>query len=156
MKKTTEDLQYLNGILSRTQELIARCDQKIYITMALLSGFWALYFDNRSSFFESTLLLVIFGIACAFCVVALVLLTTALFARFSRSKNIEFFTCIRFYNANELKREFDRHCTRKKYYALIEEIYVNYKIANIKHIFYNIGLCFTIGSIILLLISSFL
>lgn len=163
MKKGTEELQYLNGILDRTHDLIARCDQKISITMALLGGFLALFFSGTQgrcancqvTYERTTVSLVLLMIAFVLCASALVSLAIALFARIPRSKNIEFFSCIRYYDANELKRKLDSYCNQKKYNFLVEEIYANYKIADKKHVFFDIGLCLSVGGILLILISSF-
>lgn len=46
MNNFKDELEYLNGILDRTHELVARYDQKISINLALLGVFLSLFLNN--------------------------------------------------------------------------------------------------------------
>lgn len=168
MNYSHEDLEYLNGILSRINDLIARCDQKISITIALLSGFLALFFSTESSCLcqpekasectpEGLLIsTVLFWVALGISIVALILLTYALSAKFRSTQNIEFFSCIKQNDLERLMKRFKNYSEKEKFQAIIEQIYTNYKISYRKHICFNWGLVFSVVGIIVMLVSSIL
>ncbi|MBE6672538.1 MAG: hypothetical protein E7599_03340 [Ruminococcaceae bacterium] len=166
MEKSKEELEYLNGILNRTHDLIVRCDQKISVVLALLGTFLALFLnsDNLKTYkciiqkldscvsgYEIIYFL-FFSFSVVLCLIALVVLVCALMARIKGNlKNLEFFACIKKLDTDEFKKRFKHHCDKRKFDSLIDSIYANYKIARKKYHLFNVGLGISIGGIILLI-----
>lgn len=168
MEISKDELEYLNCILNRTHDLIARCDQKISIVFALLGTFLALFLnkDNLETYKNicqkldgcvakyEIIYFLFFSFSIIVCLVALVLLGWALMARVkSDLDNIEFFECVKKFDDNELKKKFKSHCDKKKFSSIVDSIYVNYKIARKKHLLFNIGLGISISGIFLLIFT---
>lgn len=166
MEKPKEELEYLNGILNRTHDLIARCDQKISIVLALLGTFLALFLnsDNLETYkciFQKLdscisgyeiIYFLFFSFSVVLCLIALVVLVCALMARIKGNvKNIEFFACIKKLDTDEFKKGFKHHCDKRKFDSLVDSIYANYKIARKKYNLFNAGLWISISGIILLI-----
>ena len=166
MDKIKEELEYLDGILSRTHELSARCDQKISIVFALLGTFLALFLnsDNLETYkcicqkldgcvsgYEIIYFL-FFSSSIVLCLVALVVLVWALMARIKGNvDNIEFFQCVKKLNPAKLKECFESYDNSGKFNSIVDSIYANYKIARKKYILFNIGLGISVIGIVLLI-----
>ncbi len=168
MNNGKDDLEYLNGILNRTHDLIARCDQKLSIVFALLGTFLALFLnkDNLETYKSicqkldgcvsgyEIIYFLFFSLSVSLCLVALVVLAFALMARIKgNSDNIEFFECVKKFHASELKKKFKNHDDNKKFDSIVDSIYANYKIARKKYLLFNIGLGISISGIFLLIFT---
>ena len=162
------ELEYLNGILNRTHDLIARCDQKISIVLAFLGTFLALFLnsDNLDTYkcicqkldgcvsgYE-IIYFILFSISIIACLVALVLSAGALMAHTKGdTNNIEFFQCVKNFDPTMLKERFENYDDNGKFNAIVDSIYANYKIARGKYRLFNVGLGIAIGGIVLLIFT---
>ena len=166
MTITKENLEYLDGILNRTHDLIARCDQKISVVLAFLGTFLALFLnsDNLDTYkcicqkldgcvtgYEIIYFL-LFSVSVIICLVAFVLLALALMARIkSDMDNIEFFQCVKSLDQAMLKERFENYDDCGKFNAIVDSIYANYKIARKKYLLFNKGLRISVIGIVLLI-----
>ena len=162
------NLEYTNQILNRNLQFISNCDQKIAICLALLGGLLAFFLHKDNCEALSSILkilldslsgvqclyIVLFGAALLSCVGAMICFVIALYARIGKNNsNVEFFSCINSISQEGLEKAMKNRTAQQKEDATIQQLYINYQIANKKYKAFNLGLIFALIGLILFIVS---
>ena len=169
--KKQNNLEYSNQILNRNLQFISNCDQKIAICLALLGGLLAFFLHKDNCATLSSILktllgslsevqclyITMFGAALLSCIGAIVSFVFALYARIGKNdSNVDFFSCIHSINKEDLEQAMKNRTVCQKEDSVIQQLYINYRIANKKYKAFNAGLILALIGLLLFIVSHLL